>query len=347
MNRKKKINSWRRNFTQSLTRNLGKSNFNQKLGAEKPEIKRILISRPNHRLGNLLLITPLVQEVETLFPNSKIDLFVKGGLAPIIYQNYENVDRIISLPGKPFKDLTKYLKTWASLKKYQYDLVINIDPNSSSGRLSTQFINAKYKFFGDTPEDFPNQKEDQLHFAKRPIYNFRNFLASLGFPKNDNAIPPLNLKLSAAELAAGKNILAGLVINDKKTICLFTFATGEKRHSVSWWEKTYANLQERYSNYNFIEILPKENVSQLSFKIPSFYSKDIREIGAVMANTSLFIGADSGMMHLASASKVPTLGLFSVTKTEKYTPYGKKSLAVITTEISDEEFLKTVDSLLI
>jgi ADP-heptose:LPS heptosyltransferase len=37
-----------------------------------------------------------------------------------------------------------------------------------------------------------------------------------------------------------------------------------------------------------------------------FYSKDIREIGAVIANTEIFIGADSGIMHLASASLTPT-----------------------------------------
>jgi ADP-heptose:LPS heptosyltransferase len=41
-----------------------------------------------------------------------------------------------------------------------------------------------------------------------------------------------------------------------------------------------------------------ENVSQIAFKSPTFYSKDIREIGAVIANTEIFIGADSGIMHL-------------------------------------------------
>ena len=33
----------------------------------KAEIKRILICRPNHRLGNLLLLTPLLQEVIETF----------------------------------------------------------------------------------------------------------------------------------------------------------------------------------------------------------------------------------------------------------------------------------------
>jgi predicted Rossmann-fold nucleotide-binding protein len=57
-------------------------------------------------------------------------------------------------------------------------------------------------------------------------------------------------------------------------------------------------------------VLPVENVSQIGFKAPTFYSKDVREIGALMANTEVFIGGDSGIMHLASASKVSTVGLF-------------------------------------
>ena len=39
----------------------------------------------------------------------------------------------------------------------------------------------------------------------------------------------------------------------------------------------------------FIEVLPVQNVSQLHYAIPSFYSKDVREIGSLIANTDLFI----------------------------------------------------------
>jgi ADP-heptose:LPS heptosyltransferase len=65
----------------------------------------------------------------------------------------------------------------------------------------------------------------------------------------------------------------------------------------------YDRLKAEYPNYNIIEVLPVENVSQIGFKAPTFYSKDVREIGALMANTEVFIGGDSGIMHLASASK--------------------------------------------
>ena len=75
----------------SLTRNIGKSQSGSNSIPAKEEFRRILISRPNQRLGNLLLITPLIQELEETFPNAKIDLFVKGGLAPILFENYNSI----------------------------------------------------------------------------------------------------------------------------------------------------------------------------------------------------------------------------------------------------------------
>jgi ADP-heptose:LPS heptosyltransferase len=60
----------------------------------------------------------------------------------------------------------------------------------------------------------------------------------------------------------------------------------------------------------------------------TFYSKDIREIGAVIANTEIFIGADSGIMHLASASLTPTVGLFSRPNQVTYAPYNNDSTAI-------------------
>jgi len=322
----------------SLTGNIGKQSKIDTKSGELPQIKRVLITRPNGRLGNLLLITPLLQEVSATFPDCKIDLFVKGGLAPILFQNYENVDKIIQLPKKPFKSLGNYMASWVSLRRNKYDLVINVIRTSSSGRLSTQFSNSRFKFFGDYEDEI--KCNEQMHIAKYPVYNFRKFLTELGFPKNETPIPSLDLKLSDSEMALGKEKLQEITQNDKKTICIFTYATGDKCYSEEWWGNFYTALKEKYASYNIIEVLPIENISRINFKAPTFYSKDVREIGAVIANTDLFIGADSGIMHLASAVKTPTVGLFSITQPEIYEPYNNRSLAIKTGNCSVDDFMK-------
>lgn len=343
----KSINNFRRNLMQGLTKNIGRSDFKKLQIKSNFEVKRVLICRPNHRLGNLLLITPLIQELSATFPGCKIDVFIKGGLAPIVLKNYSEIDRLISLPRKPTKEPLQYFKVWLALKKHAYDLVINADTKSSSGRISAKIVSAKIKFFGDENDmDSTNKPDDYFHFAKHPIYNLRENLSMLGIPTLKGEMPYLDIKLSAVEISEGKKIVDNLVKNTKKTICIFTFATGKKCYTEAWWLPFYEKLVTAFPDYNIIEILPVENVSQIGFKATSFYSKDVREMAAVMRNTAIFIGADSGIMHLASASPTPTVGLFSVTKSNRYAPYNEGSIAVNTNETDADGIIKIVTSIL-
>ena len=342
---KKKINVLRKRIMQSLTKNIGKSKIDQKHNKDV-KIKRILISRPNHRLGNLLLLTPLVQEVANTFPDSKIDLFVKGGVTPIIFKNYKNIDRIIQLPKKPFSSLGKYIKGWFQLKFRKYDLVINANHSSSSGRLSILFTNSTYKFFGESDVELEAKYPDYNHDAKKNIYNLRNYLKELGFGENNEKLPTLKLQLDQEELETGKANLDKIVQNDKKTICLFTNATGAKCYSETWWHVFYDKLSSTFPDYNIIELLPVENISKLNFKIPNFYSTDIREMGGFLANTAVFIAADNGVMHLSSAVNTPTVGLFSVTNEIAYKPYNDKSFSINTNETDLDTMMELIKTTL-
>ena len=344
---KKNLNGLRRGVTHRVTKNIGKSNRN--LSGERignTEIKRILICRPNKRLGNLLLITPLLQEVITDFPGSKIDLLVQGNLAPVLFKNYPNINRIIRLPEKPFKHLMKYIRGWMSIKIHHYDIAINVITNSSSGRLSTRFANSKYKAFGDIDEDIQLKYTDYEHNAKFPVYAFRSYLKQMGFMENEKSVPGLNLGLSDSEIAAGREKLQRLVNNGKKTIGLFTYATGEKCYSETWWGNLYERLKAAWPDHNIIEVLPVQNISKLSFKAPTFSSKDVREVGALIANMQLFICADGGIMHLSSSVHTPTVGLFSVTRANNYQPYNDKSIGINTNTGNIDDWMKAIDNIL-
>lgn len=325
-------------FTRFFTQKLGQNSY---IHTPK-EIKKILIIRPNHRLGNILLITPFIEEVATIFPQAKIDLFVKGGAASQVFKNYSNIHKIYALPKKHFKELFTYFKTWIGLLFRKYDLVINISKESSSGNLATKVSRAKFKFFGQE-QPLGNIPDDYSHFAKHPIYNFREYLKKSGIKVTNQGIEKLKLELSSDEIELGKELVFNITKNNKKTIVFFTYATGSKCYSTTFWEAFYSKLKEEFEpDYNLIEILPIENVSQVNFKASTFYSKDIREIASFLKNVELFIGADSGMMHLA-ATATKTIGLFSYSdKISIYQPYGEGNIGIDTNKVSIEDCIKKI-----
>jgi len=157
----------------------------------------------------------------------------------------------------------------------------------------------------------------------------------------------LNIKLNNDELSGGKELLKTLVPPIKKTLSIYTFATGAKCYSKEWWLPFYERLVDEFGDtYNILEVLPMENVSQINFKAPAYYSKNIREMASVMANTEIYIGADCGIMHLASAAQIPVLGLFSKSNILTYEPYGNGSIGMNTNKKGIDAYIMEIKKIL-
>jgi heptosyltransferase-3 len=66
---------------------------------------------------------------------------------------------------------------------------------------------------------------------------------------------------------------------------------------------------------------------------------DLLTAGAVLQRSAMFIGNDTGLMHIAAASGVATLGLFGPSPIAQYAPWGANT-AVARTEIPAEEMYR-------
>jgi len=67
---------------------------------------------------------------------------------------------------------------------------------------------------------------------------------------------------------------------------------------------------------------------------------DLLTAAACLGRADLFVGNDSGLMHLAAAMGVPTLGLFGPSREEHYGPWGPRAAAV-RTDLSYDAILAT------
>jgi ADP-heptose:LPS heptosyltransferase len=62
----------------------------------------------------------------------------------------------------------------------------------------------------------------------------------------------------------------------------------------------------------------------------------------VLSGLAVYISADCGIMHLACASDVPTMGIFTTTSASEWGPYGPGRHVIAGYEKSPEEIARMI-----
>nr|WP_225737500.1 glycosyltransferase family 9 protein [Dyella acidiphila] len=325
------INDLRRKIARRLMRMVF-GNHGQPSSAALPDkgIYRILVCHVSHSLGNTLLLTPLLTELERVYPAAEIDILTRSPIADDVYGHFFSVQRIFRLPAHGVGHPLQFFGTLRRMRKIRYDLAIDADPLSQTGRLLMLLSNATYtlgfsspKKHGEIthavplPENLPSK-------GRRPVYLLRSAMGrdtSADYPVPD-------IRLADSERAQGRATLmrslaaGGMHSAGRGIIGIFANATGPKLLGEAWWTRFIQVLEAQYPDHRIVEILPASGVSMLSSRYPAYYSSDLRKIASVLSSLDVYISADCGIMHLACASDVPTMGLFTATSAEEWGPYG-------------------------
>jgi heptosyltransferase III len=89
---------------------------------------------------------------------------------------------------------------------------------------------------------------------------------------------------------------------------------------------------ERGQALPLIEAIPANRLIDLVGRV------DLLTAAAALRRCALFIGNDTGLMHVAAATGVPTLGLFGPSPIEKYAPWGARTAVARTADPPESMF---------
>lgn len=307
-------------------------------------INRILICRTTHSLGNTLLLTPLIRELEAVWPGAEIDIVARTPVARDVFGSFAQVRDIFTLPGHAFRHPLQFVGALTRLRRKRYDLAIDPYPRSGTGRTLLALAKATYKlgFESDSSTRFLTHRVPShampKHTGHGPVYLLRSALQRA--PRAN--MPSLDIALSGAEHADGAATLSRLLAgkNDagkRSVVGIFANATGAKLLPGAWWQTFLDAFAARHPQCHFVEIVPAFGHSMLGSRFPTFYSSDVRRIAGVLSQLSLVISADCGIMHLASASGAPVAGIFSVTDSEEWGPYGPRDCVIDARDLSPDQ----------
>jgi ADP-heptose:LPS heptosyltransferase len=314
------------------------SNASLQSTAVMPAPLRILICRPNGRLGNALFMTPLVREIETTFPGAEVDILTAYPAASEIFCAFTNVRKLHQLPRLGVRHPLQMLTVFLRARQVVYDLIIDPCRKSRTARFWAWSMRGRHKV-GFVSESWISGLIANIsaegaphHMGHHPVHLFRQAVKR----SQRDAMPSLDIHLTDAERQFGAEKVAQLCAAERgegPLIGVFANATGAKRLSATWWESMLAVLTEGLPGARILEIVPAEGGARLRQQ-PGYFSTSLRRMAAVISATDYFVSADCGVMHLGVSTGTPTIGLFTVTDPALYEPYGAHNTSLFIGEDS-------------
>lgn len=307
----------------------------------KIKVKNILIVKQHNQLGDMLCTFPLFFALKKKYPDSHITLIASPDNCRIL--NPDNIINDILVYDKfSVKELIKF---YSKLRRRKYDL--GIVPSTVSFSRTSHYLNyisgAKLRVGAEGINGKINKSSNLLHIKKKFewIDDFHqtekniDIVRQIGCDMKKEEISNITINLSTKEKDSAKKFFHINFPDKSKKV--FAFHTGAGKPQNRWDKKKFVELiiklKNNFDSYIFLssgkmdtDITDYISKKLLSEGISYVTEKDIpiREMGAILSLTDLFITNDTGPMHVAAFTNSTVIGLFGPTKGTEWGPLNPK-----------------------
>lgn len=290
------------------------------------------------RIGDIILTTPALSALKTYLPESEIHYVVETPYVQLI-ENHLAVDEVIVI--RPKSSWGEFLSLVRRLRKEHYHVLIDFHggPRAFSLTLATPAVlkigyhlPLKHRFYDLT---ISRRSQDRpLHSAE----NHLNLIKALGLPIVSP--PPLTLPQALPKEQDKVNrFLQQYSLPKGKYVVLHIGAGNEFRH---WGTTNLLHFLQIYldegspwplclvggpEDLELAEHLLKQLRLPPSSSLINLVNRfSLRELYYFFQQARLFIGPDSGPMHMAAAARLPIVAYFGPTLPAHFGPWQTKAV---------------------
>ncbi len=298
-------------------------------------------------MGDLLISLPCFRYIKTLHPNDEITVLtnkpVMGKASQIeeLFQN-ENLFTSVIKYNLGTRNIIKLIKLCFDLRKKKFDYLYFI--LAERGRVANirdfvffklsgikKIVGLKIKY---------RKKNKQINYKTVCIEpESERLLKNIGASNRVDLKNNFwwNLHLSETEIEVAKKIIEDMSILEK----FITICPGTKQDIKDWsienWISLVKKLNEYKNEYSIVLIGSADEFERCEILLSQWNGKGVNCAGmitprisaAIIKQARLYIGHDSGPMHLAAAVNTPILAIFSSRNIPyEWYPFGGKNIVL-------------------
>lgn len=310
----------------------------------------ILLVRPR-LIGDVVFTTPIVRALRRRFPSGRLVYLVEPAAAPVVATN-PHLDEVIVIPhSRGWRRLVDDVKTAARLRRERFDIAIDLHGGPRSGWL-TWATRAPVR----VGYDVPGRAWMYTHVAHRPrilrprhsVENQWDLLAALDpqfgaspdpavdrveMPVDDRARAAVNRRLRDAGVPDTARVVvlhvsAGNPFRRWPEASFAALAAGLVAAGPERWVVLTAGPSDRDAARRVLDET-RRRAGERGGRILDGEGLMLAELRALMDRAALFVGGDSGPLHMAATSDVPVVGLYGPTLKERSAPWRPREVPTI------------------
>ena len=269
------------------------------------------------RIGDAVLSTAILRYLIEKYPSASLSVAC-GPLPSSLFEPIPGVERVITIHKKAFS--IHWISLWARTVTQSWDLIVDL--RSSAIAFSLRAKSRKILRSDKKTSGLHRVKElaslFNLDAPPAPKLWVSNSMEEIGQKLIPNCSPIIGLGVTANWMPK--------VWPSKNFIELIQRLTREGNIFCGKRFAVFGATNERDIAMPVIQGLPDTECINLIGKA------SISSVTACIKRCSFFIGNDSGLMHIAAALGVPTIGLFGPSPAQRYGPWGEHCQSVVSSE---------------
>jgi lipopolysaccharide heptosyltransferase II len=291
-------------------------------------------------IGDVVLTTPLVHALRRRFPDARLTYVVEAAAAEVVRGNRNLTDVVVIPRTRGFARLRDDLALARRLRTQRYDVAIDLHGGPRAGWLAWSSgapIRIGYRITGRSwmyTHPVPRPRDE----APRPsIANQWDLLAPLGLEPPDPIVDPLEMEADATATASVDRRLQAAGISAGHPVVVIHVSAGNpfRRWPADSFETLVVALARRDPSRRIIltsgpsdahaakEITgrARATLGLLAGAVPEVGEFDLAELRALVGRAAVYIGGDSGPLHIAGTTHTPIVALFGPTLAERSMPW--------------------------
>ena len=307
------------------------------------------------QIGDVVFTTPAVRALRDHFPDAHLTYLVEPAAAPVVAHNTAIDDVVVAPRGRGLSGWRADLAIGLGLRRQRYDLAIDFHGGPRASLL-TWLSRARervgYDVAGRSWMYTTRVGRPRALRSRHSVENQWDLLTALGVPAPDAARYPVEMPVeAAAERSARARLADGNVGPDDRLIVLHVSAGNPfRRWPVEAFGEVASTLAGRMANRRIVVTSGPSDAGAAARVIACARERlapdararilaggdvSLAALRALVDRAALYVGGDSGPMHIAATSHVPIIALYGPTLPARSAPWRAAAFCSVPIEVDD------------